>query len=66
MLDPLYIAELEAITVEQVSDHRVALSVVQLFGGRGERASAGSAVVGPDELDAVARSVLDAVNRQLS
>lgn len=66
LLDPLYVVELEAVSASEMATATVMLSVVQLYGPRGERVASGSAVVTTDELLAVARSVLDALNREMA
>jgi hypothetical protein len=52
-------------TVVHFSGHEVAVCLVQLFGESGEQLVSGSAVVRTDSDDAIARSVLDALNRRL-
>ncbi len=59
------IVELEGVTVDDVFGHELAVSLIHFHGPRGARTVAGIAVVHDDEHAAVARSVLDAINRQL-
>jgi hypothetical protein len=60
-------AEIEHAAVLPVASRQVAVSVVQVQAPRvGLQLLSGSAVVRSDETDAVARSVLDAVNRRLT
>jgi hypothetical protein len=59
-------ADIEHSTVIPVGSRAVAVSVLQVQAPRtGEQVLSGSAVVRGDEADAVARSVLDALNRRL-
>ena len=59
-------ADIEHATVIPVGSRSVAVSVLQVQVPRtGEQVLSGSAVVRGDESDAVARSVLDALNRRL-
>jgi hypothetical protein len=59
-------ADVEHATVIPVGSRSVAVSVLQVQIPRtGEQVLSGSAVVRGDEADAVARSVLDALNRRL-
>jgi hypothetical protein len=59
-------ADIEHATVIPVGSRSVAVSVLQVQVPRtGEQVLSGSAVVRGDEADAVARSVLDALNRRL-
>jgi hypothetical protein len=59
-------ADIEHSTVMPVGSRSVAVSVLQIQVPRtGEQVLSGSAVVRGDESDAVARSVLDALNRRL-
>jgi hypothetical protein len=59
-------ADIEHSTVIPVGSRSVAVSVLQVQVPRtGEQVLSGSAVVRGDEADAVARSVLDALNRRL-
>ena len=59
-------ADIEHSTVIPVGSRSVAVSVLQVQLPRtGEQVLSGSAVVRGDEADAVARSVLDALNRRL-
>ncbi|MDQ6649364.1 MAG: hypothetical protein M3Z02_04530 [Actinomycetota bacterium] len=59
-------AELEQAAIVAVGGVLVAVSVVQVNGRSGEQTMSGSAVTRGDEADAVARSLLDALNRRLS
>jgi hypothetical protein len=59
-------AEIEHSAVLPVGGRVVAVSVVQLTTRQGELVLSGSAIVRNDEADAVARSVLDAINRRLA
>jgi hypothetical protein len=59
-------ADIEHCTVIPVGSRSVAVSVLQIQVPRsGEQVLSGSAIVRGDEADAVARSVLDALNRRL-
>ena len=62
---PLGACEVEQAQVVSVSGREVAVSVIQLLTSDGEIILTGSALVRGDEADAVARSVLDALNRRL-
>lgn len=59
------IVEIDGVEVTEVLGHEVALSFIHFHTVDGERTNCGSAVVQADESDAVARSVLDAVNRMV-
>lgn len=59
------VVELEGATVEQVMGQRIAISLVHLHGGNGQRTVSGTALVTDDESAAIARSVLDALNREM-
>ncbi|WP_052666171.1 hypothetical protein [Nitriliruptor alkaliphilus] len=59
------VVELEGTDVTEVLGHRVAISLVQFRAARGEHTVAGSALVRDATADAVARSVLDALNRTI-
>ncbi|MDQ1726171.1 MAG: hypothetical protein QOK14_216 [Frankiaceae bacterium] len=59
-------AEVEQSSVLPVGGRLVAVSVIHLTTRQGELVLSGSAIVRNDEADAVARSVLDAVNRRLA
>jgi len=60
-------AEVESATIAPLGSREVAVSVLTVMIPRaGEHVVSGSAVVRGDEADAIARSVLDALNRQLS
>lgn len=56
---------LDGCDVTPVLDQRIAISLLRFRGNRGDHTVAGSALVRDAELDAVARSVLDALNRTL-
>lgn len=60
------VIELEGATVERLMGRPIAVSLVHLHGGDGHRTVSGTALVTDDESAAVARSVLDALNRALS
>lgn len=57
--------ELEGIEVSAVQGRQVAITLVHFRTRRGELTVAGSALVRDSETDAVARSVLDALNRTI-
>jgi hypothetical protein len=59
------LVEFEGADVIDLHGHRVAVSLVHLRAARSEQTLAGSAMVRDDEADAVARSVLDALNRTI-
>jgi len=60
-------AEVESATIAALGSREVAVSVLTVMIPRaGEHVVSGSAMVRGDEADAIARSVLDALNRQLS
>lgn len=58
--------EIEGADVTDVLGHDVALCLVHFHTPHGEVTNCGSAMVRGDESDAVARAVLDAVNRAIS
>lgn len=58
--------EVEGVEVAQVLGREVALCLVHLHSRSGEATAVGSALVTRDESDAIARAVLDALNRTLS
>lgn len=58
------IVEVEGATVEQLLGQRIAISLVHLHGGDGQRTVSGTALVTDDESAAIARSVLDALSRE--
>jgi hypothetical protein len=58
--------ELEGVDVVDVRGSRVAVSVLQLHTPRSERSLSGCALVREAESDAIARSVLDALNRTIT
>ena len=59
------VAELEGIEVTGVLSHRVAVALVDFHTGRSELTLSGSALVRDAEADAIARAVLDALNRSI-
>ncbi len=59
------VAEIEGVAVAPMLGHEVAISVVHLRELHAERTISGSALVREDESTAIARSVLDALNREL-
>lgn len=59
------VVEIEGVAVEHVLGHQLAITFVHFHSSRGERTAVGTAMVCGDESLAVARSVLDAVNREL-
>jgi hypothetical protein len=59
-------AELQYVDVVLTGRYQVALCVVAVVGLAGPHVVSGSAVVRHDESDAVARAVLDALNRRLT
>ncbi|MCA1824840.1 MAG: hypothetical protein ABR520_05755 [Mycobacteriales bacterium] len=63
---PIGACDVEHAQLVHVGGRRVAVCVVQLLTPDGEQALTGSALVRDDESDAVARSVLDALNRRLA
>jgi hypothetical protein len=65
-LMPVGACDIEYATVVPVGGRDVAVSIVQLVTPEGESIVTGSALVRGDEADAVARSVLDALNRRLA
>jgi hypothetical protein len=64
-LMPVGACDIEYAAVVPVGGRDVAVSIVQLVTPDGETIVTGSALVRGDESDAVARSVLDALNRRL-
>ncbi|HEU0129531.1 MAG TPA: hypothetical protein VFQ85_00890 [Mycobacteriales bacterium] len=64
-LMPVGAVDIEYAATVQVGGREVAVSIVQLVTPEGESIVTGSALVRGDEADAVARSVLDALNRRL-
>ena len=60
------VSEVEGVEVMDVRGHTVALTFVHLANASGDTTLVGSAMVRNDDLDAVARSVLDAANRMLT
>jgi hypothetical protein len=63
---PIGACDIEHAQVVSVGGREVAVSVVQVVTPEGEQIVTGSALVRGDESDAVARSVLDALNRRLT
>ena len=59
-------AEIEHAALVPMGGRLVAVSVVHLTTRQGELVLSGSAIVRNDDADAIARSVLDAVNRRLA
>jgi hypothetical protein len=59
------VVELEGADVTAVLGRRLAVTLVHLRDRRSEQTLAGSALVRDDEADAIARSVLDALNRTI-
>jgi hypothetical protein len=59
-------SELQYVDVVRTGQYRVALCVVAVVGLSGPHVVSGSALVRHDESDAVARAVLDALNRRLT
>lgn len=57
--------EVEGASIEAALGNAIALTLVHIHTKRGTRSIAGSAVVREDEVEAVARAVLDALNREL-
>ncbi|MBW3621620.1 MAG: hypothetical protein KY461_15360, partial [Actinobacteria bacterium] len=57
--------ELEGAEVTEVLGRRIALSLVHFHSVQGGSTVCGSAMVRDDESEAIARSVLDAVNRAI-
>jgi hypothetical protein len=64
-LMPVGACDIEYAQLAQVGGREVAVSIVQVVTADGESIVTGSALVRGDEADAVARSVLDALNRRL-
>ena len=64
-LMPVGACDIEYAQIAQVGGRGVAVSIVQVVTPTGETIVTGSALVRGDEADAVARSVLDALNRRL-
>lgn len=65
LLSPTESVEIEGVTVAPILGHEVAITLVHFYGPRGSRTVSGTSIVQGDENLAVARSVLDAVNRQI-
>lgn len=55
----------DTVSIQRIGNQDVALATVTLSGGPGSLNLSGSAVVTAQQTDAVARAVLDAVNRRL-
>ncbi|MDQ1710616.1 MAG: hypothetical protein QOE45_66 [Frankiaceae bacterium] len=64
-LMPVGASDIEYAQIARVGGREVAVSIVQVVTSDGESIVTGSALVRGDEADAVARSVLDALNRRL-
>jgi len=64
-LMPVGASDIEYAQIARVGGREVAVSIVQVVTPDGETIVTGSALVRGDEADAVARSVLDALNRRL-
>jgi hypothetical protein len=64
-LMPVGACDIEYAQITRVGGREVAVSIVQVVTADGESIVTGSALVRGDEADAVARSVLDALNRRL-
>jgi hypothetical protein len=58
-------ADVQDVLIVDVGEHRVAVAFVVILGEDTESVSTGSAPVRGDESDAIARAVLDAINRYL-
>lgn len=65
LLDRVTSVDLEACTILPVHDRRVAVALVSFRTPRGHHTVSGSALVRGTETDAVARAVLDALNRSI-
>lgn len=65
-LMPVGACDIEYAQIAQIGGREVAVSIVQVVTPDGEQIVTGSALVRGDESDAVARSVLDALNRRLA
>lgn len=65
-LMPVGACDIEYAQIARVGGREVAVSIVQVLTPDGESIVTGSALVRGDEADAVARSVLDALNRRLA
>lgn len=61
-----HVVELEGTDVTQVLGHQLAVALVQFRTARGQLTVAGSALVRDASADAVARAVLDALNRKIA
>jgi hypothetical protein len=59
------VVEIEGVDIATVAGREVAIALVHFHTNRGERTVAGSAVLMADENVAIARAVLDAVNRSI-
>jgi hypothetical protein len=66
LLADRHVIEVEGVAIEQVLGHDLAISFVHFHGAHGERTISGTALVREDEAAAIARSVLDAINRELT
>lgn len=65
LLDGSSAVEIEGVTITDVIGHTIAVSFVHRHSARGDQTISGTALVRDDEASAVARSVLDALNREL-
>lgn len=65
-LMPVGACDIEYAQIARIGGREVAVSIVQVVTPEGEQIVTGSALVRGDESDAVARSVLDALNRRLA
>lgn len=66
LLGEASVTEVEGVEVMDVRGHMIAMSFVHVNTAGGETTLVGAAMVRNDDLDAVARSVLDAVNRMVN
>ncbi|MDX1659012.1 MAG: hypothetical protein R3343_09350 [Nitriliruptorales bacterium] len=58
-------AEIQGVDVTHTAGHEIAICVIHLHSNNGQDTAVGSAIVTRDESDAIARAVLDALNRWL-
>lgn len=66
LLDGRLVVDVEGVAIEEILGHRLAITLVHLLDGRGERTVSGTAAIRDDEGTAITRSVLDALNRELT
>lgn len=59
------VIEIEGVEITEVHGHAVAISLIHFHTPHGAHTLSGSAVVKGDDADAIARSVLDALNRRV-